>query len=262
MATTKKASIPKEVFSTQEEEILSRCSPFPLAQKKKAQRNSKSKVEEIPPSYWANAFKAMGEDEAAQRLETYKSDIRFLVASSLDGDQNAMQLLYRFAEVAIRGLEHLADHDPRLLHPTSMYALHWPALIGNKKIFSERNGRLLKTLKLAEKSPLNHHWNPESQATFTAHSMLYWLTQNQSVLPLPPLDKDTIKIWFEWGWRGFSHQLDGSPEKYPHMRELVGKHAEKESARKQEKRKTETVIRTKMRDAVRQSFLQLLKNIP
>ena len=262
MATTKKASIPKEVFSTEVEEILFRCSPFPLAQKKKAQRNSRSKEEAIPPSYWANAFKAMGEDEAAQRLETYKSDIRFLVASSLDGDQNAMQLLYRFAEVAIGGLEHLADHDPILLHPMSMYELRWPAMIGRKKIFTKRNARLLKTLKLAEKSPLNHHWNPESQATLTATSMFYWLTQNQDVLQLPPLAKGTIKIWFEWGWMGFSHQLDGSPEKYPHMRELVGKHADKESARKQEKRKPETVIRTKMRDAVRQGFLQLLKNIP
>jgi hypothetical protein len=260
MATTKRESIRKEAFSTEEQEILSRCTTFPLAQKKKARKNTRPKIAE--PPYWVDEFIKMGADEADMRLEAFKAEIAFLLDSSMKGDQNAIQLLYRFSEIATRGLEQLINHNPELLHPISKYTLQWPSFIGNKKTFKAKNARLLKSIRLGEESPLNHHWNPESPASFTAYSMLHWLVQNQELLGLPTLNKETLKVWFDWGWRGFSHQLNGSPEKYPHMRELVGKHAEKESVRKQEKRKPESVIRTKMKDAVRQSFLQLLKNIP
>lgn len=260
MATTKKGYIPKEAFSTEDQKILSRCTSFPLAQKKKAQKNIKPKPTE--PPHWVDEFKKMSVDEATMRLEAFKVEAAYLLDSSMKGDQNAIQLLYRFSEIATRGLAQLNNHNPELLYPISKYTLQWPSFIGNKKTFKAQNARLVKSIRLGEENPLNHHWNPDSPASFTAYSMFYWLVQNQELLHLPPLNKGTFKVWFEWGWKGFSHQLNGSPEMYPYMRELVGKHAEKESARKQEKRKPERVIRTKMRDSVRQSFLQLLKNIP
>ena len=49
--------------------------------------------------------------------------------------------------------------------------------------------------------------------------MLFWLDENQSVLPLPPLSKDSVAQWFEVGWQGFSESLQGRPETYPYLRD-------------------------------------------
>jgi hypothetical protein len=120
----------------------------------------------------------------------------------------------------------------------------------------------MKRLELGEGNPLNHSWDPKKPATFTAYSMLYWLQENKEVLKLPKLTRATLMEWFECGWNGFTHQLQGHPEKYLYLREIVEKHAPKESARKQEKRNTETVIKTLMKAALRQGFNTVTKNYP
>ena len=171
-------------------------------------------------------------------------------------------MLLEYASAAIEALESIARRKPTALHSISKHHIRWPAFIGNKEFFDARNHLLLSTLKLGEKSPLSHKWNPKSPATFTAYSMLYWLLENQASLELPPLSRSSRKVWFEAGWAGFSAALQSRPEKYIYLRTTVEEHAPKESARKQEKRNLETVIRAKMKDAVRQSFQSVTRNFP
>ncbi len=239
------------------------CTPFPLVQKGVKRRLKKTNPDEPPP--WVGAFESdlkMREQETLDRLDSYNTEIRDLFDQALQGDEMAAAVLVEYANGAIQALEQLANRNPRLLQPISIQHIRWPAFIGPKDFQLERNRQLMKKLKLADKSPFRHKWNPKSPATFTAYSMLYWLLENESVLQLPPLSKTTIDEWFEIGWNGFSESLNGHPEKYLYLSEKIEKYAHKESARKQEKRKKETIIRTKMKDAVRQSFKSVTRKFP
>jgi hypothetical protein len=239
------------------------CTPFPLVKKRGKRRRKNANPDESP--HWLGGFESdlkMVENEARDRLASYNAEIRDLFDHSLAGDELAAALLLEYASGAIQALEQVANRKPEVFHPISVHQIRWPAFIGTKEFHKDRNRDLIEKLKLGHKSPFTNKWNPKSPATFTAYSMLYWLLENEAVLQLPPLSKSTIDEWFEIGWNGFSESLNGQPEKYPYLREKIEQHAHKESARKQEKRKKETIIRTKMKDAVRQSFKSVTRKLP
>jgi hypothetical protein len=226
---------------------------------------SPKKANPKEPPLWISEFESdlkMGEEEALERLGSYNEEVRDLFDQAMRGDNLAAGVLVEYASVAVEVLEQIANQRPRILQPMSRQQIRWPAFIGPKEFQLERNRELMEKLKLGDKSPFRHKWNPKSPATFTAYSMLYWLVENQSTLGLPPISKKTISDWFEIGWKSLSESLNGHPEKYIYLREKIEQHADKESARKQEKRNPETVIRAKMKDAVRQSFLSVTRNIP
>jgi len=242
---------------------FSQCTPFPLVQERKKPKPKKTNPKE--PPLWISEFESdlmMGEEEAIGRVESYNGEVRDLFDQAMRGDNLAAGVLVEYASVAVQVLEQIANQSPRVLQPLSRQHIRWPAFIGPKQFQLDRNRDLIEKLKLGDKSPFNHKWNPKFPATFTAYSMLYWLLENEKVLELPPLSKKTKSDWFEIGWKGFFESLNGHPEKYSYLRQTVEEHADKESARKQEKRNPETVIRTKMKDAVRQSFLSVIKKIP
>ena len=240
--------------------MFSRCTPFPLVEKRKKRRSKNSNPHETP--HWIGAFEAdmrMGEEEAQERLSSYKAEITDLYDQALMGDELAIAVLVEYANTAIQALEQIARLNPKLLHPISEHHIRWPAFIGIKDIQLERNRALIEKLKLGDKSLFNHKWNPKSPATFTAYSMLYWLNENQSVLQLPPLSKATLDEWFETGWKGFSESLQGHPETYLYMRPHYEVTAVKKLNKDQEKRDLNAVIRDRIKKAVKQSFNSVTK---
>jgi hypothetical protein len=202
----------------------------------------------------------MQEAEALEHISFYNSQIKQLYVRTMMGDELAAGVLVEYASVAIQALEQVARREPERLHQMSMHHIRWPGFIGTREIQKERNQILIAKLKLGEKSPLRGRWNPKSPATFTAYSMLYWLSENQSALQLPPFSKSCYDQWFEMGWRGFSERLQGRPETYPYLGHLFEKSAILTIEKKQEKRNLDTVIREMMKKAVKQGFASVTKN--
>jgi hypothetical protein len=249
---TQKENSPEEI-------LYSQCTPFILVQ----ERKTKKQPSPDPRNPLLNAFKLdmrMGEEEVLRRAAQYNAVVAELCDEAMDGDELAARLLVEYASVAIQTLEQIAYRRPKVLHPMSLYHIRWPAFIGHKEFHREKNLQLMEKLKLGEKNPLNHKWNPKSPATFTAYSMLYWLQQNQAALQLPPLTKATFEKWFEYGWEGFVHQLQGHPEKYGYLRSLFELSAQKKVTKNQEKRNLETVIREKIKHALKQGFKTVTRN--
>ena len=249
---TQKENSPEEI-------LYSQCTPFILVQERKTKKQPSPDLR----NPLLNAFKLdmrMGEEEAAICIAQYNAKVAELYHAAILGDELAPALLVEYASVAIQALEQIAYRRPKVLHPMSLHHIRWPAFIGHKEFHQEKNLQLMEKLKLGEKSLLNHKWNPKSPATFTAYSMLYWLQENQAALQLPPLRKGTLEEWFECGWKGFVHQLQGHPEKYGYLRSLFELSAEKKMMKNQEKRNLETVIREKIKHALKQGFRTVTKN--
>ena len=239
---------------------FSHCTPFPLVQKLEDTNFENAMTDE--PSRTPETFESdkMGEAEALERIALYNSQIKELYGRTMMGDELATAVLVEYASVAIQALEQIARSTPERLHQMSMSHIRWPSFIGIKEFHTERNRELIKRLKLGDTSPFRHKWNPNTPATHTAYSMLYWLVENQSILQLPPLSKTSVDQWFETGWQGFSENLQNLPEKYLYLRHLHEKAAAKKVERSQEKRNLETVIRELMKKAVKQGFKSVTNN--
>jgi hypothetical protein len=257
MTSKKKTIAPQE--PADEEILYSQCTPIVLVQDRKTIKQPT--IDPLNPLL--DAFQSemrMGEQEAKSRIATYNEEVADLYDATMSGDELAAVLLVEYASVAIQTLEQISHRKPEALHQISVQNIRWPAFISQKEFDAEKNKQLRERLKLGVKSPLNHKWNPKSPATFTAYSLLYWLLENRVALQLPTLTKDTFEEWFEWGWKGFCHQLQGHPEKYQFLRNAVEHLAKAEIKRKQEKRYLETVIKRKMKGVLKQGFMTVTKN--
>jgi len=173
---SKKKPVEKKAL-TPEEILYSQCMPFVLVREKKAKRNPVPKYSNL----LLDAFQSdlcMGKEEVASRMEAYNTEVADLYDAAMRGDNLAAALLVEYASVATQALEQITHRKPKALHPMSIQQPRWPAFIGHKEFFDEKNRQLMEKLKLGEKSPLNHKWNPKSPATLTAYSMLHWLLEN------------------------------------------------------------------------------------
>jgi hypothetical protein len=251
---TQKENSPEEI-------LYSQCTPFILVQERKTKKQPSPDLR----NPLLNAFKLdmhIGEEEAASRIVQYNAEVAELYDATMSGDELAPALLVELASAAIQALEQIAHRKPKALHPMSLHHIRWPAFIGHKEFHQEKNLQLMEKLKLGEKSLLKYNWNPRKPATFTAYSMFYWLLENQCTLQLPPFNEDTFDEWFECGWKSFCFWLKGCPEKYSYLSKKVEDLARAEIKRKQEKRVFGTVVRAKMKNAVKQAFKSVTKNYP
>ena len=242
-----------------EDILYSRCTPFVLVHETKTKAKSRPRNS----NSLLKAFKddlLMGEEEVRRRLEAYNSEVKDLFDATMSGDELATACLVEYANVAIQMLEQISHRNPEALYPLSAYNIQWPSFIGHKEFFAEKNSQLMERIKLGEKSPFSHKWNPKSPSTFIAYSMLYWLQENQVALQLPPLTKMTFTHWFQCGWEGLSHYLQGHPERYEYLRKPYERSAHQKVKKNQEKRNTETVIREVIKHALKKSFKTVTKN--
>lgn len=182
---------------------------------------------------------------------------KILYNHALGGDEDAAKLLFQYAAHSTKLLRNLAFQNPSVLLPTSEYQIQWPMPCGKKKYLKEENEKVMKAINLGAKSKLTGNFNLKSPFTQTALQLLSWLQQNQETLGLPLLTKATRKQWFEAGWKRHLFETNDHPEEYDFLRKSVEKHAHKASARKQEKRNENTVMRELIKDRVKQSFESL-----
>jgi hypothetical protein len=250
---------------TPEDDIRRRfpnCTPFVLFQKQ-TEKDDTPYIPNWPPP-GMEAFAAdmkMGEEEAMELVASFTRQAEDLYDQSMLGDELAAAVLADYASTAVQVLEHIARRKPEVLHKMSMEHIRWPSFIGIKEIQNERNQALIKKLRLGENSPFRHRWDPKSRATHTAYSMLYWLNENQSLLQLPPLSKDSFEEWFKTGWQGFCENMQNHPERYQYLRDSIEKAAAEKVLRSREKRNLETVIKEQMKKAVKQGFKSITRKV-
>jgi hypothetical protein len=193
-----------------------------------------------------------------------------LFALADKGDDRALGLLIKHAWEILERMESLIERDPVRFHQWSQHEIRWPSFIGRKKVFTARHKRFMELLDLSKTCPLRHKWNPESHATQMAHQMIAWLEDNQEILALPEVSRETWEIWFEAGWESLLHATGGEPEKDPFLRGItLGISKERRKTRalsrctspraKEEDAMLDGVIRSDLRTALKQGFETLYK---
>jgi hypothetical protein len=143
-------------------------------------------------------------------------------------ERRRIERLLEKASKYVQQLNEIAKSRPELLVPIARKLIKWPGFISPKHAFQKQNDELINEIQLGVDSPFSpKRWRPSAPTTQMAIDIYKLCCTYEKQWQLPPLTKETKRLWFDRGWDYRVNVLGIVPEKDPVLARL-GKSAARE----------------------------------
>ena len=170
-------------------------------------------------------------------------------------------LLWNEAEKLVMALNDIAQKRPELLRLVARQKFYWPSFICRKRAFDRKNAEIMDKIQLGVDCPYSpKQWQISAPTTHTAMTLHLYCKLYEKQWQLPPLTKETKRLWFDRGWKHMVNDLGVVPEKDPHLVKLGKSATRKRSGWDAKYRGGASDVRAEIKRQVWNAFNRLLSN--
>jgi hypothetical protein len=179
-----------------------------------------------------------------------------------DRERRRIERLVEKASMYVERLNNITERHPELVIPIARKKIQWPAFIGRKRGFRVENAELMNKIQLGVDSPFSpKQWRVRATSTQTAMKIYELCRTYEKQWQLPPLTKESKRLWFDRGWEYMLNDLGIVPEKDPHLARLGQSATRKRSGWAAKYRGGASDVRAEIKRQLWNAFNGLIRNI-